>query len=228
MPCGARRHDKDMDKVLNRKFLAAGMVLAALSACGSRRGEIDETGGIVQVRSACPTVGNPAYTGDITLFNPSGSADSRAIDVVGVISNLRSTCNDSGAQLYTSATFTVTATRRDGSGAREVVLPYFSTVVRGGNVVVSKRIGQVRLNFAPGQTRTSVTASAGSYVDKNAATLPPDIQELITRRRKAGDADAAIDPLSRPEVRAAIARTSFELMVGFNLTMDQLRYNATR
>jgi hypothetical protein len=34
--------------------------------------------------------------------------------------------------------------------------------------------------------------------------------------------------LSRPEVRAAIARTSFELMVGFNLTMDQLRYNATR
>jgi hypothetical protein len=223
-----RRHDKDMDKVLNRKILAAAIALAALSACASRKGEVDETGGVVQVRSACPTVGIPAYTGDITLFNPAGSTDSRALDVVGVISNLRSTCNDSGEQLYTSATFTVTATRRDASSAREVVLPYFATVVRGSNVVVSKRIGQVRLNFAPGQSRTSVTASAGSYVDKASATLPPDIQELITRKRKAGDADAAIDPLSRPEVRAAIARTSFELMVGFNLTMDQLRYNATR
>lgn len=217
-----------MDKVLNRKLLAAGMLLAALSACSSRKGEVDETGGIVQVRSACPTAAIPAYTGDITLFNPAGSSDSRAIDVVGVISNLRSTCNDSGAQFYTGATFTVTATRRDTSGAREVLLPYFATVVRGSNVVVAKRIGQARLNFAPGQARASVTASAGSYVDKSVATLPPDIQELITRKRKAGDADAAIDPLSRPEVRAAIARTSFELLVGFNLSQDQLRYNATR
>jgi len=213
--------------VLNRKLLAIGIALAALSGC-SRKGEIDETGGIVQVRSACPTVGIPAYTGDVTLFNPATSTDSRAIDVVGVISNLRSTCNDSGAQLYTSATFNVTGTRRDTSAAREVVLPYFSSVVRGSNVVVSKRIGQVRLNFAPGQARASATASAASYVDKSAATLPPEIQEMITRKRKSGDADAAVDPLARPEVRAAIARTSFDLMIGFNLTQDQLRYNATR
>jgi len=213
--------------VLNRKLLAIGIALAALSGC-SRKGEIDETGGIVQVRSACPTVGIPAYTGDVTLFNPATSTDSRAIDVVGVISNLRSTCNDSGAQLYTSATFNVTGTRRDTSAEREVVLPYFSSVVRGSNVVVSKRIGQVRLNFAPGQARASATASASSYVDKSAATLPPEIQEMITRKRKSGDADAAVDPLARPEVRAAIARTSFDLMIGFNLTQDQLRYNATR
>lgn len=213
--------------MLNRKLLATGIALAVLSGC-SRKGEIDETGGIIQVRSACPAVGIPAQTGDITLFNPADSTDSRAIDVVGVISSLRSTCNDSGDQLYTNATFTVTATRRDTSGAREVMLPYFSTVVRGSNVVVSKRVGQARLNFAPGQARASVTASAGSYVDKAQATLPPDIQEMITRKRKSGDADAAVDPLSRPEVRAAIARTSFELMIGFNLTQDQLRYNATR
>ena len=49
--------------------------------------------------------------------------------------------------------------------------------------------------------------------------------ELLAR---AGDADAAIDPFAQPDVKAALARTSFELLVGFNLTQDQLRYNATR
>ena len=42
------------------------------------------------------------------------------------------------------------------------------------------------------------------------------------------DPDAAIDPLSIPEVRTALQRTSFELLVGFQLTQEQLRYNATR
>ncbi|MCE7796064.1 hypothetical protein LWE61_05750 [Sphingobium sufflavum] len=198
-----------------------------LSGC-SRKGEVDETGGIVQIRSACPSAAIPAGTGDITLFNPAGSSDSRAIDVVGVISNLTSTCSDAGEQLATQATFTVTATRTDTGAAREVVLPYFSVVVRGATSVIAKRVGQVRLNFAPGEARASVTASAASYVDKSAATLPPEIDKEIRRNRKPGDEDAATDPMARPDVRDAITRTSFELLVGFNLTAAQLQYNATR
>ena len=64
--------------------------------------------------------------------------------------------------------------------------------------------------------------------DKASATLPPEIQQKITQKRKAGDADAAIDPFAQPDVKAALQRTSFELLVGFNLTQDQLKYNATR
>lgn len=199
-----------------------------LSGC-SRKGEIDETGGIVQVRSACPAAAIAAGTGDITLFNPPASTESRAIDFVGIISNVQSTCTDAGEQLYTQATFTVTGTRRgDLSAAREVVLPYYSVIVRGGTAVVAKRIGQVHLNFQPGEARTSATASAASYVEKSAATLPPEIEQSIRRPRRAGGEDAAVDPLSRPEVRDAIARTSFELLIGFNLTDAQLKYNATR
>ncbi|MET0364053.1 MAG: hypothetical protein ABW169_05325 [Sphingobium sp.] len=209
-------------------LLGIGLVAAALSGC-SRKGEVDETGGIVQVRSACPGASVPAGTGDITLFNPAGSTDSRAIDVVGVISNVKAVCSDAGEQLYTQATFTVTGSRRgDLSAAREVTLPYFSVVVRGATAVVAKRVGQVTLSFAAGQSRTTATASASSYVDKAAATLPPEIEQQIRRQRKAGDEDAAVDPLSRPEVRDAITRTSFELLIGFNLTADQLQYNATR
>ena len=43
-----------------------------------------------------------------------------------------------------------------------------------------------------------------------------------------GDADAAIDPLSDPKIRDAVARATFEHLVGFQLSQDQLRYNATR
>ncbi len=218
--------------MLNRTFfgrtsLGLGLVLAMLSGC-SRKGEVDETGGIVQVRSACPSAVIPAGTGDVTLFNPAGSTDSRAIDVVAVISNMKSTCSDAGEQLVTQATFTVTGTRTDTSVAREVTLPYFSVVVRGATSVVAKRIGQVTLRFAPGEARTTVTASASSYVEKSAATLPPEVDKEIRRNRKPGDEDAATDPMSRPEVRDAITRTSFELLIGFNVTPAQLQYNATR
>ncbi|OYW88157.1 MAG: hypothetical protein B7Z20_03270 [Sphingobium sp. 32-64-5] len=203
------------------------MAALALAGC-SRQGEIDQTGGIVAVRSACPTAAIPAVTGDITLFNPAGSTDAAAIDVVAEVTNLRSTCSEAGDQFYTEATFDVRATRTDASAARDVTLPYFSVVVRGGTSVVAKRVGQVTLSFPAGQTRATATARAASYVDRDAATLPEDMLRRIRANRKAGDIDAATDPFSTPDVRAALQRTSFELLVGFNLTPDQFRYNATR
>ena len=40
--------------------------------------------------------------------------------------------------------------------------------------------------------------------------------------------DGLLDPLADPAVRAAVQRAPFELLIGFQLTEDQLRYNATR
>ena len=84
------------------------------------------------------------------------------------------------------------------------------------------------LSFADGQERAQAHAQAASYIDRAEASLPADIRERITRKRKAGDDDAALDPLAEPEVRAALARASFELLVGFQLNEQQLAYNATR
>jgi hypothetical protein len=108
------------------------------------------------------------------------------------------------------------------------VLPYFATVVQGGTNVVSKRLGQVALSFAEGQYRASTSGTASSQVLRSAATLPEDIRRQITRERKPGDADAALDPLADPAVRAAVTRASFEFLIGFQLTSEQLSYNATR
>ena len=37
----------------------------------------------------------------------------------------------------------------------------------------------------------------------------------------------AID-MNKPEIRDAVARATFEHLIGFQLTQEQLRYNATR
>lgn len=211
------------------RLYAAVALAAALAGCrGTGDLVVDEGVGITSVRSACPAVGVPDYTGDVTLFRTPGVTTADNIDVVGTLTNVRSTCNETGEKVFTSATFDVLARRTDSRGARQVTLPYFVTVLRGGSAVVSKRVGSVTINFADGQERAQASGSASAYVDKAEASLPADIREQITRKRKAGDADAAVDPLSRPEVKAAVTRATFEVLVGFQLGQDQLTYNATR
>ena len=212
----------------NRLFMISLIALSAsLTAC-ARDGEIDSTGGISVTRSACPAIGVPAYTGDITIFNPPASREARAIDVIATLTNVRSTCTDAANDVVANATFEVQARRQSSQGAREVIIPYFATVVQGGRIVVSKSISRVALRFEDGQLRASTSGSASATIDRAAATLPEDIRERITRKRKAGDEDAAIDPLADPVVREAVARTSFELLIGFQLSQADLQYNATR
>lgn len=217
----------------NVKFLRA-MTLsvagaAALAAC-AKQGDlvIGEGVGVTALRSKCPAVGIPDYTGDITMFRDGGRSLATDIDISANITNLRSTCNETGERVYSEATFDVYARRTDTRGARQVSLPYFVTVLRGGSAVVSKQVGTAVISFADGQERAQVSAKAASYVNAAEATLSEDAREQITRKRKPGDPDAAIDPLADPAVRAAVQRATFEMLVGFNLTQQQLAYNVTR
>jgi hypothetical protein len=211
------------------RLLSAAMLVVALAGCKST-GDIvvDEGVGITAVRGACPAVGIPDYTGDVTLFTAPDRRDAAAIDVVAAMTNVRNQCSESPDKVYAATTFDVLARRSDTRGARRVSLPYFVTVLRGGTAVVSKRVGTVNLDFADGQERAQASAQGGAYIDRAEATLPEDIRQRITRKRRAGDSDAAVDPLSQPDIRAAVARASFELLVGFQLDEKQLAYNATR
>ena len=211
---------------MSLKAAVAATLLVGLAACAGE-GDVMPTG-IVTRYTACPAVAIPAPAGDITLFDPAGSRDSAAIDVVANISNLRSTCDETGEYIVTSASFEVSGQRRDNRGVREVVLPYFATVVQGDGNVVAKRVSRVGLRFEDGQYRARTTAAASSQVLRAAATLPDDIRRQITRERRPGDPQAAVDPMADPAVRAAVQRAHFEVLVGFELSQDQLRYNATR
>ena len=212
-----------------RTIAIAGLGGLALAGCNTQGDLVVEGGvGITALRSVCPAVGIPDHTGDVTLFSPAGSVTADALDVTATMTNVRTTCDDSGDRVYAQASFDVFAQRRDTRGERTVELPYFATVVRGGNAVIAKRIGTVALHFPDGQARAVASGAGGAFIDRAEATLPPDIRERITRKRRAGEAEAAIDPLTEPAVRAALDRATFELLVGFQLTQDQLAYNVTR
>ncbi len=211
------------------KVILAGFAILAVSGC-ARDGQLDVSSGvgITVTRSGCPAVAVPDHTGDITIFDPVNSTDANAIDVVAHITNVRSTCNNEGAKIYSEATFDVYAVRSRPNGARTVTIPYFSSVIQGGTAVVAKRVNTVTLQFADGQYRASSAGKAASYIDASAARLPEDVIEKLTRRRKAGDPDAALDPLADPAVKASVARSTFEMLIGFQLSSAQLQYNATR
>ena len=202
------------------------LAVALLTSC-SRTNQIED-GGIYITRSSCPQLGIPAGTGDVTMFDPQGNTSSAAIDVVATITNLRGSCDETGAMINSTASFDVVATRRDAAQPRQVVLPFYNVVMQGGNRVVAKKLGAVALDFAAGSLRAQTSSRVVTQVDRASASLPADVRRELTRRRKTGDANAAVDPLSDPKIRDAVARATFEHLVGFQLSQDQLRYNATR
>jgi hypothetical protein len=203
--------------------------MTLLAGCRHAGQVTDENGGgIYAVRSSCPIAGIPTGTGDITLFNPQGSTDSSAIDVSAAMTQLRSYCQDSGNDVVSTVTFTVTGLRRDAGSARQVVLPYFDIALRGGRTIAAKQVGYVALNFPAGSQHATTSGRASVRVNRGAASLPANVRAILTRPRKAGEAEAAIDPLAEPGVRDAVAQATFEHLVGFQLTPDQLKYNATR
>lgn len=202
------------------------MILALLPAC-NRQGTLED-GGMYVRRSSCPIPGILAGTGDVTLFSPANSITADAIDVTATITNLHASCDETGADVISTLSFDVVAVRRDPTAAREVVLPYFDVALQAGNEVVAKRLGRVGLSFAPGSYRAQTSGQATIRVNRGAATLPADIQKQLSRPRKAGQADAAIDPMTDPATRAAVANATFEHLIGFQLSEQQLRYNVTR
>lgn len=217
---------------LTATVLCSAAALSALGGCKTK-GEIvvDQGVGITSIRSKCPAVGIPEYTGDVTLFRAAGDRTAPNIDLVAAMTDVRAQCNETetaGDKVTSTVSFQVQARRNDTAGARQVTLPYFVTVLQGGSAVISKRVGTVTLTFADGEQRAQVSGNVNAFIDRTAATLPPEIRDRITRKRKAGDTDAAVDPLADPEVKAAVARSSFEVLVGFQLDETQLAYNATR
>jgi hypothetical protein len=205
--------------------------LSALAGCSKNHGElvVDDTVGVTALRSPCPLVGIPEMTGDVTLLAP-GRVDSNAIDAVATITNVRKTCDNALhlPKLTARVEFDVLARRTDPHGARHIDFPYFSVVERGGGTIVAKHVGVIGVDFADGQDRAQGHGSATAVIDRDDATLPPAIRARLMRKRKPGDTDAAVDPLSLPEVKAALAKATFEELIGFQLTEQQLAYNATR
>lgn len=209
------------------RSLSVAALSLALAGCAHHR-DLDETGGLQITRSTCPAVAIPAYTGDVSLFSPEQSRDARALDVVATMGHLRTSCDETGAVVHANVTFDVDARRASTHGARDVVLPYFVTVVRNGSTIMSKQESRVLVHFDDGKAIATVSGTGAANISKALATLPANVAARLNRKRRPTDSDASVDPMSDPRIRTAVNQASFELLIGFQLSEAQLAYNATR
>ena len=71
-------------------------------------------------------------------------------------------------------------------------------------------------------------ASAGVAECRQALALGLDVSGSVDAREYRLQLDGVAGALDDPAVRAAVQRATFELLIGFQLTEQQLAYNATR
>lgn len=204
---------------MSKAFLVLGLAASALTLAACNRNPL------LVKRSQCPAVAIPTFVGSVTQFDPPQSRNADAIALTAQISDVDALCQEGPEYLSTDVTFTVTAQRRQPGPAKEVYLPMFVAMAQGGNVLVSKQVTGVLLKFEEGQLRTETKGGARAEVHRSAVALPADVQARITRERRPEDMDALIDPLSDPQVRAAVRAASFEVLVGFQLDDASLAYN---
>ncbi len=204
---------------LSKAYLLLGIVASALALSACNRNPLEVK------RSQCPAVAVPAYAGSVTRFDPQQSRDADAIDVTAQLIDVTGRCIEGPEYLTTDVVFTVSAQRRKAGPARELYLPVFVAMVQGGNVLVSKQQTGVLLKFADGQLRTETTGGARADVHRSAVTLPADVQERISKKRQPDQLDSLVDPMSDPQVKAAVRAATFEVLVGFQLDDPSLAYN---
>jgi len=205
-----------------RKSLAAMGLGAAALVAGCN------TNPLLVERSQCPAVAVPYHVGSVTRFDPPQSRNADAIALTAQITDLKGNCIEGAEFLTTEVNFVVAGQRRVKGPAKQVYLPMFVALAQGGNVLVSKQITGVQLDFAEGALRAEARGGGRADVHRSAVTLPPEMLERITRKRDADDPEALTDPLSDPQVRAAVRAASFEVLVGFQLDDASLAYNVAR
>ena len=178
-----------------------------------------EDGGVYTRRTVCPQVAIPAATGDVTLFDPAGRTDAAAIDVVATITNVRSTCSESGRpdRLDRDLRRRRDAPRCRRGAHRRAALFRRRDAGRHPGRRQAHRPGRGQFPRRQPARRRARRRRRSASIARRRPALPADVRAKLTKRRKAGDVNAAIDPLSDPAVRAAVARATFEHLIGFQL-----------
>jgi len=199
-----------------------GLALAALLLAGC------SSNPLMVRRSPCPAVAIPLYVGSYTRFDPPQSRNADAIAFSAQLFDVKGSCLDEAETLTTTVSFKVSAQRRRAGPPMDATVPLFVALVQGGNVLVSKQLTAVQLHFADGQLRTEGVGGARAEVARSATALPPEVQQKIAKKRQADEADALTDPMSDPQVRAALRAASFEVLVGFQLSDADLAYNIAK
>ena len=176
---------------------------------------------------ACPAVGVPAGTGDVTLFDPAGQPrrerDRRDRDDD---QRARRPATTRASTIVDHRHASTCAARRDpgrGGARRDAALFHHRGARRHRRGRQAGRAGR-RSTSTPARPARRRPAQAVGYVDRAAATLPDEVREQITAQaqgRRRGCRDRSADAARRSARRCCARR--FEVLVGFQLTDEQLQ-----
>ncbi len=167
--------------VTARKFAVPAILMLLGRTAAPQPETSTRRGGITAIRSACPSVAVPTYTGDITLFDPPASTASPAIDVVATLTQrpFRLRGCDRRYRQHRQLPHRG-APGAAPTAARDVNLPYFTTVLRGGATIISKQRGpghaslqcrgQHRASASAPRARATISARGGDACRRRCAT----------------------------------------------------------
>ena len=181
--------------------------LAVLTACQGNPLEV--------TRSFCPAVAVVKHANALTRFSgPVATAENVAY--TAQFASVSSDCVTRGPTLTTRVQAVITAQRTSTDGPDTLTLPYFITVVRGGDQVVAKDIRMAQLSFPPGSLTGTASVTAEADVDE--ATARQEAAPLQTRDARG----------NRIIVERTTAPTGFEVLLGFQLAEADAAYNVRR
>jgi histidinol dehydrogenase len=102
-------------------------------------------------------------------------------------------------------------------------VPQVDRIVGPGNAYVA----EAKLQVSGAVAIDSPAGPSELLVIADASASPSAVAREVMAQAE-HDPQAAVVPKADPAVRTAVQRAHFEVMVGFELDQDQLRYNATR
>jgi hypothetical protein len=185
-----------------KKYVSLLALPFALVACSSNPLEVR--------RTSCPALAVPKHTGTLTRFQEARGFSSGDVQLVATIAQLDSRCQEDASGAKTAVSFNIVATRPSKGPAEDVQVPYFVTVVKGGETLQAKQVYGASLRFADGATSASLSQVVTAATPK--VPLPP-------RPKRNNEIDEFAPPPKPAE---------YEILVGFQLSDSEAVYNITK
>lgn len=137
------------------------LIAAALALSACNRNPLEVT------RSNCPALGIMGKANTKTIF-AGEEQTTENVAFNAIITRSRLSCVET-EDVNTEFSFDIIAWRGPAANADSLVLPYFVVVLKDNRQIITKRMYEATVNFAPGEERAGVHESLSQFL--------PDIEQ---------------------------------------------------
>lgn len=139
-----------------RHPLTAALILGALLLGACNKNPLQVT------LSRCPAVAVVSKTGTLTQFAGEGR-EIEDVALTAYMTHLRNECDQSD-EVNSLISFDVVATRGPAAEQDSFTLPYYVVVLQDNHRIISKKVFETTIDFAPGADRAGVREVVRQYL----------------------------------------------------------------